>query len=341
MVDSRFFPVGPPLSLRQIAEVCEATLADTADPERLLTDVAPLVSAGPTDVAFFEDRRYEAHFRASEAGACLVRDHDRALAPEGMALLIAVEPARSFIRIASAFHPRPGLEAGIDASATVDPTARVGTGCRVEAGAVIAADAVLGARCHIGTNAVIDRGVILGEECVIGPCVSLMYCLIGCGVTIHAGARIGQDGFGFVPGRERHYKIPQLGRVIIDDDVEIGANTTIDRGALADTVIGAGTKIDNLVQIGHNVRIGRRCVLVGQVGISGSTVIGDGVLIGGQAGLVGHVAIGDGARIAAKTGVMRDVAPGQTVIGVPAVPKAQFLRQVAILARLASGKKHQ
>jgi UDP-3-O-[3-hydroxymyristoyl] glucosamine N-acyltransferase len=159
--------------------------------------------------------------------------------------------------------------------------------------------------------------------------------MIGERVIIHPGARIGQDGFGYILGQDGHRKVPQLGRVLVGDDVEIGANTTIDRGALSDTEIGSGTKIDNLVQIGHNVRLGRGCVVVAQVGISGSTSIGDFVMIAGQAGLSGHLNIGHGARIGAQSGVMRDIAPGETVFGYPAMPRKQYMRQVALLARLA------
>ena len=180
----------------------------------------------------------------------------------------------------------------------------------------------------------------MGDDCDVGSCATLTYCVLGRGVIIHPGVRIGQDGFGFALGASDHVKVPQVGRVVIEDDVEIGANSTIDRGTGPDTVIGAGTKIDNLVQIAHNVRLGRGCVVVSQVGISGSTDIGDFVMMGGQAGLTGHLSIGAGARIAAQSGVMRDVEPGATVAGSPAMPVRQHWRQVATVANLArKGKK--
>jgi len=179
---------------------------------------------------------------------------------------------------------------------------------------------------------------VLGADVRVGANVSISHALIGARVRLYPGVRIGQDGFGFALDPARFIKVPQLGRVIIEDDVEVGANTTIDRGAVPDTIIGAGTMIDNLVQIGHNVQIGRGCVLVSQVGISGSTRLGDHVMIGGQAGLSGHLTIGSGARIGAQAGVMRDVAPGETVLGAPALPMREFFRQVAALQRLAKKK---
>ena len=220
----------------------------------------------------------------------------------------------------------------------IDENATLGVDCRVDAGAVIGPRSEIGARCHIGANTVVDAGSVIGSDCVIGACASLSHCLIGNRVVIYPGARIGQDGFGFFSGPEGHLRIPQIGRVIIHDDVEIGANTTIDRGSGPDTIIGEGCMIDNLVQIAHNVRLGRGCVIAGQVGISGSTKLGDFVFCGGQVGLAGHVTIGDGVKLAAKTGVMRDIAPGLAYAGAPAVPLAQWKRQVVALARLTQRK---
>jgi UDP-3-O-[3-hydroxymyristoyl] glucosamine N-acyltransferase len=220
----------------------------------------------------------------------------------------------------------------------IDPAAIVPDDCAIGANAVIEAGARLGARCQVGANSVIGPGVELGDDCLIAANVTLSHCLIGSRVMLHPGVRIGQAGFGFAPDRAGPVKIPQLGRVIIGDDVDIGANTTIDRGSGHDTVIGPGTMIDNLVQIGHNVVLGRGCILAGQVGISGSTKLGDFVMAGGQAGLAGHLNIGAGARIGAQAGLMKDVAPGATVGGYPAVPMRQWLKQVALLALLVEKK---
>ena len=210
--------------------------------------------------------------------------------------------------------------------------------CVIGANAVIEAEVRLGARCEVGANTVIGAGVEIGDDCRIAANVTLSHCLIGSRVVLHPGVRIGQPGFGFAPDVGAAVKIPQLGRVIIGDDVDIGANTTVDRGSGHDTVVGPGTMIDNLVQIGHNVVLGRGCILAAQVGISGSTKLGDFVMAGGQVGMAGHLNVGAGARIAGKAGVMRDVEPGATLVGSPAIPTAAFWRQVAALKRLTTKK---
>jgi UDP-3-O-[3-hydroxymyristoyl] glucosamine N-acyltransferase len=338
MADPRFFTVAGPFSVSRLAEIAGARQAPGSDPGRLIEDVAPLDAAGPEDVSFLDNRRYVPAFTTSRAGACVVLPDLAAKAPAGMALLLAEEPYRAYARIAQAFYPVKPPEAGVTSAAMVDPTARLAGTCRVEPGAVIGARAEIGARTLIGPTATIGPGVVIGEDCVIGAGVTVSHSLIGNRVNVYPGARIGQDGFGFAMGPGGHLKVPQLGRVIVEDDVEIGANTTIDRGAGPDTVIGAGTKIDNLVQIGHNVRLGPGCVIVAQVGISGSTHLGAFVAAGGQAGITGHLRIGAGARIAAQSGVMRDIEAGGTVTGSPAVPAREFWRQCAALSRLARRK---
>ncbi|HEV8678661.1 MAG TPA: UDP-3-O-(3-hydroxymyristoyl)glucosamine N-acyltransferase [Stellaceae bacterium] len=338
MADPRFFDRAGPYSLAALGALTGARLHDAGDGGRLVADVAPLETAGPDDLTFLDNRKYVDAFAGSRAGAALVGEQLVGRAPAGMALLIASDPYKAFARAAQAFYPVPPVVPRRDPSAVIDPTATVPADCDIGPHVVIEAGARIGARCQIGANTVIGAAVELGDDCRIGANVTLSHCLIGARVMLHPGVRIGQPGFGFAPDREAPVKVPQLGRVIVGDDVDIGANTTIDRGSGHDTVIGAGTMIDNLVQIGHNVAVGRGCILAGQVGVSGSTKLGDFVMAGGQAGFAGHLRIGSGARVAAKSGLMRDVAPGETVSGIPAVPIGSFMRQVALLQRLAKKK---
>ena len=338
MADRRFFDRAAPYSLAALADLSGARLLDRAAGRRLIRDVAPLETAGPDDITFLDNRKYTDAFTRSRAGAAFINEQLADKAPRGMALLVAREPYKAFARAAQAFYPEAAPRPGRAPSAIVDSTATVPEDCEIGAHVIIEAGARIGSRCRIGPNTVIAAAVELGDDCQIGPNVTLSHCLIGARVVLHPGVRIGQAGFGFVPDRNGPLKIPQLGRVIIGDDVDIGANTTVDRGSGHDTVIGPGTMIDNLVQIAHNVVIGRGCVLAGQVGISGSTKLGDFVMAGGQAGLAGHLTIGSGARIAAKSGLMRDVAAGETVGGIPAFPMRVFMKQVATLQRLARKK---
>ena len=288
MADSRFFLHGGPITLEKLADIAGAKIVGKAAPTAEFFDVAPLASAGPGDVSFIDNRRYVSEFKKSGAGACLLQADLVDDAPDGMALLVTEEPYRGYALVAQSFYPATAASGGISPNAVVDPGAKLGRNVGIGPGVVVGADAEIGAETHIGANTVIGDGVTIGDGCLIGPSVTLACCHIGERVILHSGVRIGQDGFGFAPGARGHTKVPQLGRVIIGDDVEIGANSTIDRGAGPDTVIGDGTKIDNLVQIGHNVRVGKRCLIVSQVGISGSCEIGDFVMIGGQAGIAGH-----------------------------------------------------
>lgn len=334
MTDARFFANHGPFTLSELARAAGGELSAGADPDMLVQDVAPLSLAGPEQISFLDNRKYLAEFGCAAAGACIIAPGMARYAPPGMALILSSSPYKAYALVAQKFYPRARMQAS-RAGAHVADGARIGADVHVSPGAVIGEGAEIGRGGFIGANAVIGDNVCIGVNAWIGPNVTVCCALIGDNVTLHAGVRIGQDGFGFAPDPNGFIKVPQLGRVIIQDNCEIGANTTLDRGAGPDTVIGEGTWIDNLVQIAHNVRIGRRCIIAAQTGISGSTEIGDYVMIGGQAGLTGHLKIGDGAMIAAQSGVMRDVGPRERVAGSPAMPARQHFREVASLARMA------
>ena len=338
MPDPRFYTAAGPFSLAELARIAGAELRPDDVGGRTAKDVAPLDAAGPDEISFLDNPRYLEAFKASRAGACLVSPERAGEAPRGMALLVTKNPYRGYALVAQAFYPDPAPARQVAREASIDRSARIGEGTDIEPGAVIGARAEIGKNCVIGAGAVIGPGVAMGDEVRIGPCASLRYALLGSRVRIAAGARIGEDGFGFAADPTGHVRVPQLGRVIVGDDVEIGANTTVDRGAGPDTVIGPGCRIDNLVQIGHNVRLGRGCIIIAQSGISGSTVLEDHVVVAAQGGIAGHLTIGAGVRIGAQSGVMRDVGPGETVIGAPAIPHRQFWRQVTVLTRLAQGQ---
>ncbi|WP_420409267.1 UDP-3-O-(3-hydroxymyristoyl)glucosamine N-acyltransferase [Hoeflea sp.] len=341
----RFFQPHEGLSLSELAERCGAELADPSLSGRRIKGVAPLSRASGDEITFANSRKALPDLKKSRAGAVFVTASISGDVPEGVAALIVAAPQTGFALAAAALVPdamRPqslsGQNGTVHSGAFVDPSARLEDGVTVEFGAVIGAGAEIGSGAVIGAGASVGSCCRIGRNCHIGPGVTIQHALIGSEVIIHPGARIGQDGFGYAPGPGGLIKIPQIGRVIIQDRVEIGANTAIDRGALDDTVIGEGTKIDNLVQIGHNVRIGRFCVLVGQVGVAGSATIGNGVMIGGAAGVNGHVTIGDGAQIAALSGVATDVPPGARWGGQPARPMQGVLRDAAEANARAFGK---
>jgi UDP-3-O-[3-hydroxymyristoyl] glucosamine N-acyltransferase len=334
MSDPNFFEFSGPMSLAKIAEItsCEVR-GDNAD-TYMINGVAALNIAGEGELSFLDNAKYRDQFRGTKAGACFVHPDLADEAPEGVLLLVTPSPYKAYAIAAQALYPDIFPESSISKLATIDDTASIGENCIIEAGVVIEAGVKLGDGCWIGANSVVGRNVELGKAVRIGSNVTLSHCIIGDHSRLYPGVRVGQDGFGFAIDPRGHVKVPQLGRVLIGEHVEVGANTTIDRGAGPDTIIGQGTWIDNLVQIGHNVQIGMGCIIVSQVGISGSTVIGDFVALGGQVGVAGHLKIGSGARIGAQAGVMRDVPAGEEQMGAPAVPARQFMKQVAFLKRL-------
>ncbi|MDE2579220.1 MAG: UDP-3-O-(3-hydroxymyristoyl)glucosamine N-acyltransferase [Hyphomicrobiales bacterium] len=343
MSEPFFFSPAIRLSLSEAARLAGAAVRNGA-PDLVLEGFAPLETAGPRDIAYYDNPRYAAALAHTRAGACLLRARDALRLAPGAAALVVEDPYRAFARLAATLCPdslraAPLSEEDHAPTAYAHPSATIETGVRLDAGAVVGAGAEIGAGTLIGPNAVIGAGVRIGRDCTIGAGASVLHALIGDRVILHPGVRVGQDGFGFALGPRGHAKVAQMGRVVIQDDVEIGANATIDRGSARDTMIGEGTKIDNLVQIGHNAIIGRHCVIVAQVGVAGSAEIGDFVAIGGQAGIAGHLRIGRGARIAAQAGVMRDVAAGETVGGAPAMAMKDFLKAAARDRRAAKRER--
>lgn len=333
--DPRFFAHAGPQRLDTILAACGAT--STGDPARRFEGVAPLNEAGPAEISFLDNSRYFAALADSSAGAVVVQPELADRAPAGCLLLISSTPYLAFSRIATLFHPPPLPRPGVHPTAVVAADAVLGEGVEIGPYAVIGAGAELGPGCLIGPHAVVGDGVVLGEGCRLHAHASISHAICGARVVLHPGARVGQEGFGFTPTPEGGFAtLPQLGRVLLGERVEIGANSCVDRGSHGDTVVGPGSRVDNLVQVAHNVRVGRGCVMVAQAGISGSTVVGDYVQFGGQAGVAGHLKIGSGAKVAAQAGVMRDVPPRAEVVGFPALPAKEAFRGYAAVRLLAA-----
>ena len=337
MPDPRFFSSRGPLSLAVLAEVGGAHLIRSDDGNRLIATVSPGADA-TSDALSYCASKSAVRRLAVHAGACVTT---RALAtevPRGVACLTAANPRLAFARIAAALFPPRPLQPGVSERAVVDPDASLGQDCRIEAGAVIGANAEIGAGAWIGPNTTIGPGVVLGPRTRVDANVTIVCAVIGADVRVHAGARIGQDGFGLVLAStdDGYERVPQLGRVCIEDRADIGANTCIDRGTLEDTVIGEGAFLDNLVHVGHNVQVGPHVVLAGQCGIGGSSTIGAFSAAGGQVGITDHITVGHRCQIGAKAGVTRDLDDDAKVAGMPAVPVARYLRQTVALERLAT-----
>ncbi|RFC62415.1 UDP-3-O-(3-hydroxymyristoyl)glucosamine N-acyltransferase [Fulvimarina endophytica] len=346
MAAAVFFPRGDGRTIAELAEALGIEVRNAPQTGRRITGIASLDEAGPDDLTFFDNVRYADQLETTRAGCVILATRYASKpVPEGCAALVAKRADLAFAQAGrmlypSALEPVPvsGRQA-ISEKASIDPSARLEDGVTIEPFAVVGPGVEIGSGTLIAANATIGAGCRIGRDCRIGANVSLSHALLGNRVILHPGVRCGQDGFGYVAGPTGLMKTVQIGRVVIQDDVEIGANTTIDRGANRDTVVGEGTKIDNLVQIGHNVVIGRSCVIVGQVGISGSAVLEDGVMIGGQSGVKGHVTIGRGAQIAAVSTVQGDVPPGARWGGMPAKPVKDWFREMTTLAELARKRR--
>jgi UDP-3-O-[3-hydroxymyristoyl] glucosamine N-acyltransferase len=332
----------PPVST--LAEIAASTKAHLADPSRggqLVRGLASLDEAGPMHLTFFDNLKYAGQLAATKAGACLVSARFEAKVPAHVAVLRAAQPFGAFVQIARALYAgalRPQSSfgcPGIAPSAIIDPSAHLEDGVVVDPLAVIGPNVEIGAGTVIGAGAVIGADVRIGRDCNVGARTAIQCALIGNNVLIHPGCSIGQDGFGFVFfGPDGHLKVPQTGRVLIQNDVEVGAGTTIDRGSLRDTVIGEGTKIDNQVQIGHNVTIGRHCLLAAQIGLAGSLTLGDNVALGAKVGINNHLHIGDGAQVTAMSGVKDDIPAGGRWGGFFAKPTRQWFKEIVAVERL-------
>jgi UDP-3-O-[3-hydroxymyristoyl] glucosamine N-acyltransferase len=340
VADDRFFRRSGPFTLGEIAKHIDAATPSDADSGIAIKDVAALDCAAQGEVTLFSDGKYAAAFAASRASVVVtsaaLADHPH----KGGVLLVVKDPKLAFAQIGHLFYPPPALIPGIHPSAHVDPAATIGDGCEIGPGVVIGAQAKIGARCRLSANVVIGPGVTMEDNCTVDANTVISHAMIGSTVRIGSNTSIGGEGFGFLPSPTGLLRIAQLGRVDIGGYVHIGNNCTIDRGAMGDTMIGAGSALDNMVHIAHNVRIGRFCVIAGQVGIAGSATVGDAVMMGGQVGINDHLNIGSGARIAAKSGVIADVAPGETIGGYPAVAIRQWHRQTIAIARLAKPKSN-
>jgi UDP-3-O-[3-hydroxymyristoyl] glucosamine N-acyltransferase len=333
MADPRFHKKSLPVTLKALADIVSCEVRGSS--EVIIEDVASLDGAEQNHVSFLDNVKYKDSFKNTKAGACIVSEKMANFAPDGCSLIISETPYKSYALIAQYFYPENYPDPQISDKAIIHDTVKIADGCVIEAGAVIARGVKLGKGSWVEANAVIHSNVEIGQKCRVGANATISHSIIGDHTRIYPGARIGQDGFGFAIDPAGHVKVPQLGRVIIGDHVEIGANSCIDRGAGPDTIIGDGSWIDNCVQIGHNVKIGKGCVIVAQAGIAGSTTLEDFVVVAAQGGVAGHLTVGQGAQIGAQSGVMNDIPAGEKVIGAPAVPFKEFMRQVVTLKKLS------
>jgi UDP-3-O-[3-hydroxymyristoyl] glucosamine N-acyltransferase len=342
MADPRFFDNRGPFTLTEVCRKAGVAVPGGADGKARIDDLASLAGAVSTHLSFFVKSRPTTAFSQSGAGFCFVRLSAEFSAPAAMVMIPCPSVQHAFATVAEMFYPESSLAVFAQES-PVHATAELGEGVVLAPGVVIGPRAQIGDGTRLGPNAVVGRGVTIGRDCEVGSNVSISHAYLGDRVVVLPGAQIGQPGFGFASGPQGHVKIPQLGRVIVQDHVEIGACVTIDRGALGDTVIGEGTKIDNLVQIGHNVHIGRHCMIVGQCGFAGSSLLGDFVVTGGQAALADHCVVGNGARLAGRTALYpgQELEGGRDYGGMPAKPVKEWIREMHAMTALIKKQKRE
>ena len=334
MVDTTFFKNNGAMSLEKISQLCSAELLDASKANVEVSNIATMQKAGEGDICFFYNKKAKQQAAEIKATACMTTAELQEFVPDNVIKLISGNPKLGFYKINKTLYSDFIPSANIATSAKISSTAQIGQNCFIGENVVIEDNVQIGDNCIINHNVVIGRSCKIGNNCKIDANAHVIYAIMGNDCYIYSGARIGHDGFGLNTINGKHERIPQLGRVVIGNDVEIGANTCVDRGALDDTVISDGCRIDNLVQVAHNAVLGRGCVIVSQVGIAGSSIFGDYVVCGGQSGIAGHLKIGSGSQIAAQTGVIRDVEPGSMLMGTPAVPLKDFMRQASFLHKV-------
>ena len=344
MSDPRFFKNSGPFTLKEINKFLGTELLDSKiSNDYLVADISSLSLGRSENISFFQDIKYKKDLLNTKAGACIIKEEHKHLAPRGLLLIYSKNPYMDFTKISQKFYPlevTPKSTTSLTSQEKVHDSVQLGKDVFIEKGAVIGKKVIIGKNTTISSNCVIGSGVEIGSDCYIGPNVNITHSIIGNKNIIHQGSSIGQDGFGFAMSLEKHEKIPQVGRVIIGNNIEIGSNCAIDRGSLQDTIIKDGTKIDNLVHIAHNCIIGKNCIIAGMVGLAGSTILEDFVVMGAKSGAVGHITIGKGSQIAAKAGVSKTLPPGKTWAGFPIREMNLWKKDLSYIRKLSKGRKN-